>query len=173
MLCFLENYSSNFANFADDTTPCECGHSFNEVINNIDLKMYKSMTEKIHFMLHLMIHLTVQSRGAPEGTFERAPNDTLSNLYKDAQKCAFELNLRVHLRLHLGCTCGCTCWYNHQSTNLYKLVHLFQYFCSLFHFNRTFHFLNLSLLVSEEISICSIAQVILTRKCWSFWTKKR
>ena len=39
---FFENYSSNFANFADDTTRYECGHSFNEVINNL-----KTTTEKV------------------------------------------------------------------------------------------------------------------------------
>ena len=33
---FFENYSSDFANFADDTTHYECGHSFNEVINNLE-----------------------------------------------------------------------------------------------------------------------------------------
>ena len=33
---FFENYSSDFANFADDTTPYECGHLFNEVINNLE-----------------------------------------------------------------------------------------------------------------------------------------
>ena len=49
------------------------------------LKMYKNVKEKMHFILHLMIHLTVQSRGAPEGTLEGAPNDALSNLHKDAQ----------------------------------------------------------------------------------------
>ena len=43
-LCDLlfENCSSGFANFADDTTPYECGHSFNEVINNIE-----TTTEKV------------------------------------------------------------------------------------------------------------------------------
>ena len=39
---FLENYSSDFANFSDDTTPYECGHSFNEVINN-----FETTTEKV------------------------------------------------------------------------------------------------------------------------------
>ena len=39
---FFENYSSDFANFADDTTPYECGHSFNEVINNLE-----ATTEKV------------------------------------------------------------------------------------------------------------------------------
>ena len=39
---FFENYSSDFANFADDTTPFECGHSFNEVINNLE-----ATTEKV------------------------------------------------------------------------------------------------------------------------------
>ena len=35
-LYFFENYSSDFADFADDTTPYECGHSCNEVINNLE-----------------------------------------------------------------------------------------------------------------------------------------
>ena len=35
-----------------------------------------------------MIHLTVQSREAPEGTLEGAPNDALTNLHKDAQEGA-------------------------------------------------------------------------------------
>ena len=39
---FFDNYSSDFANFADDTTPYECGHSFNEVINNLE-----TTTEKV------------------------------------------------------------------------------------------------------------------------------
>ena len=39
---YLENYTSDFANFADDTTDYECGHSFNEVINNIE-----TTTEKV------------------------------------------------------------------------------------------------------------------------------
>ena len=46
--------------------------------------MYKNVKEKMHFILHLMIQLTVQSRGAPKGTLEGAPNDAFSNLHKDA-----------------------------------------------------------------------------------------
>ena len=36
-LCDLvfEDYSSDFANYADDTTLYECGPTFNEVINNL------------------------------------------------------------------------------------------------------------------------------------------
>ena len=41
---FFENYSSDFANFADDTTPYECGQSFNEVINNTE-----TTKEKVQF----------------------------------------------------------------------------------------------------------------------------
>ena len=33
---FFENYSSDFTNFAYDTTPYECGHSFNDVTNNVE-----------------------------------------------------------------------------------------------------------------------------------------
>ena len=32
---FFEDYSSDFANFANDTTPYECGPKFNEVSNNL------------------------------------------------------------------------------------------------------------------------------------------
>ena len=33
---FFEDYSSDFANFADDTTPYECGPTLNEVMNNLE-----------------------------------------------------------------------------------------------------------------------------------------
>ena len=39
---FFVNYSADFANFADDTTPYECVHSFNKVINNLE-----TTTEKV------------------------------------------------------------------------------------------------------------------------------
>ena len=55
--------------------------------------MYKNVKEKMHFILRLMIHSTVQSRGAPEGTIEGAPNDALTNLHKDAQEGALEVAL--------------------------------------------------------------------------------
>ena len=61
------------------------------------LKMYKNVKEKMHFILRLMIHSTVQSRGAPEGTIEGAPNDALINLHKDAQEGALEVALGLHL----------------------------------------------------------------------------
>ena len=69
------------------------------------LKMYKNVKEKMNFILQLMIHLAVKSRGAPEGTFEGAPNDALTNLHKDAEESAFEVALKgaleVALELHL------------------------------------------------------------------------
>ena len=34
---FFEDYSSDFAHFADDTTPYECGPIFNEVMNNLEI----------------------------------------------------------------------------------------------------------------------------------------
>ena len=33
---FLEEYTSDFANFADHTTPYECGPRLNEVMNNLE-----------------------------------------------------------------------------------------------------------------------------------------
>ena len=56
----------------------------------------------MHFMLRLMTLLTVQSRGAPEGTLECAPNDALRNLHKDAQEGAFEVALKGALEVALG-----------------------------------------------------------------------
>ena len=34
---FFEDYSSDFANFADDTTSCECGLTLNEVLNEAEV----------------------------------------------------------------------------------------------------------------------------------------
>ena len=39
-MCF-EDYSSDFANFADDTTPYECGPALNEVMNNLEITTEK------------------------------------------------------------------------------------------------------------------------------------
>ena len=41
---FFEDYSSDFANYADDTTTYECGPTLNEVMNNLEItteKMFK------------------------------------------------------------------------------------------------------------------------------------
>ena len=47
----------------------------------------------------------MQSRGAPEGTFDGASKDTLSNLHKDAQEGVCEITLKgalkAALELHL------------------------------------------------------------------------
>ena len=71
------------------------------------------------------------------------------------------------------------------SSSAYILVSIYLLFVSL---QSNLLFLNLSLLVSDQIDIqyvstfnmdewliypiCSIAQVILIYKCWNFWTKK-
>ena len=75
-------------------------------------KRHKNVQKKMHFMLQLTIHLTVQSRGSPEGTFDCAPKDELSDLDKDARKGAYELALKGALEVDLHCTCGFTCWCN-------------------------------------------------------------
>ena len=56
-----------------------------------------------------MIHLTVQSRGAPDGTFDGAPKDALSDLDKDVEEGVCEITLKGALELLLSCTCGCSC----------------------------------------------------------------
>ena len=38
---FFEDYSSDFANYADDTTPYECGPTLNEVMNNLEITTEK------------------------------------------------------------------------------------------------------------------------------------
>ena len=38
---FFEDYSSDFANYADDTTPYECGPTLNEVMNNLQITTEK------------------------------------------------------------------------------------------------------------------------------------
>ena len=38
---FFEDYSSDFANYTDDTTPYECGPTLNEVMNNLEITIEK------------------------------------------------------------------------------------------------------------------------------------
>ena len=56
--------------------------------------MNKNLKKKMNFTLQLMIHLIVQSRGAPEGIFDGALKDALSNLHKYAQVGACEVALK-------------------------------------------------------------------------------
>ena len=61
------------------------------------------------FYAELIIHSTMQSQGAPQGTFDGAPKDTLSDLHNDAQegacevalKGALEVTLELQMWLHL------------------------------------------------------------------------
>ena len=39
---FFEDYSSDFANFADDTAPYECGPTLNEIMNNLETTTAKT-----------------------------------------------------------------------------------------------------------------------------------
>ena len=57
----------------------------------------------------MIIHLTMQSRDTPEGTFDGAPKDTLSDLHKDAQEgvCEFALKDALEVALELRCTKRC------------------------------------------------------------------
>ena len=47
MSCFFEDYSSDFANFADDTTPYECGPTLNEVMNNLETTSKKCLNGSV------------------------------------------------------------------------------------------------------------------------------
>ena len=59
---FLSEYSSEFSNFADDTTPYECGKNYDEVINKLEdtieklfnwfqCNNFKANASKCHFFL--------------------------------------------------------------------------------------------------------------------------
>ena len=44
---FFDDHRSDFANFADDTTPYECGPTLNEVMSNLEITkeiMFESFT---------------------------------------------------------------------------------------------------------------------------------
>ena len=45
---FSENYSSDFVNFADDTTPYECGPTLNKIMNNLEITT-ENMFEIVQF----------------------------------------------------------------------------------------------------------------------------
>ena len=72
---FFEDYSSDFANFADDTTPYECGPTLNEVMNNLEItteKMFewfsfnklKANTSKCHLFLSPYQSVPVHIKGS-------------------------------------------------------------------------------------------------------------
>ena len=88
-LGFFENYSSDFANFADDTTPYECGHSFNKVINNIETtteKVFewfnfnnlKANTSKCHLFVSPYEPVSLNVRGS---TTESSGCEKLSGIF--------------------------------------------------------------------------------------------
>ena len=61
------------------------------------------------FYAKLIIHLTMQLRGAPEGTFDGAPKDTLSDIHNDAQEGACEVALKGALKIALELRCTKRC----------------------------------------------------------------
>ena len=63
--------------------------------------MHNNMKKKMHFTLQLMIYLILKSIGAPEGTTDDAPKNSLSDLYKYAQEGACEVAVELYLSLHL------------------------------------------------------------------------
>ena len=116
--------------------------------------MYKNVKKKVHFLLYLMLHLTVQSRSAPEGALERASNDALSNLHKDAKEGAFEFALKSEFEVPLGFHL----WLHllmqsliYKSVQNGSFISIYLLFVS---FRSNLLFFNLSFLVSERINIC-------------------
>ena len=89
---FFENYSSDFANFADDTTPYECGHSFNDVINNLETtreKVFKwfgsnnlkANNSKYHLFVSPYEPVSLNIRGS---IFESSSYDKLLGIFIDS-----------------------------------------------------------------------------------------
>ena len=89
---FFENYSSDFANFADDTTPYECGHSFIKVTNNIETTVEKAFewftfnnlkanTSKCHLLVSLYEPVSLNVRGF---TTESSSCEKLLGIFVDS-----------------------------------------------------------------------------------------
>ena len=88
----IENYSSDFANFADDTTPYECGHSFNEAINILEtttekvfewfsFKNLKANTSKCHLFVSPYEPVSLNVRGS---TIESSSCEKLLGIFIDS-----------------------------------------------------------------------------------------
>ena len=89
---FLEDYSSDFANFADDTTLYECGPTLNEVMNNLETtteKMFKWLSfnnlkanaSKCHFFLSPYQPVPVNIKGS---IIESSNCEKLLGIYIDS-----------------------------------------------------------------------------------------
>ena len=98
---FFENYNSDFATFADDTSPYECGHSFNEVINNIAkttekvfecfrFKYFKANTSKCHLFISPFEPVSVNFRGS---TIESSSCEKLLGIFID-HNFTFEYHIK-------------------------------------------------------------------------------
>ena len=89
---FLEDYSSDFANFADDTTLYECGPTLNEAMNNLETtteKMFKWLSfnnlkanaSKCHFFLSPYQPVPVNIKGS---IIESSNCEKLLGIYIDS-----------------------------------------------------------------------------------------
>ena len=87
---FFEDYTSDFANFADDTTPYECGPTLNEVMNNLEIttgKMFewfsfnnlKANASKCHLFLSLYHSVPINIKGS---TTESSNCEKLLGIYR-------------------------------------------------------------------------------------------
>ena len=72
---FLSEYSSEFSNFADDTTPYECGKNYDEVTNKLENTIeklfnwfqcnnFKANASKCHFFLSPYKPVTIKTKGS-------------------------------------------------------------------------------------------------------------
>ena len=89
---FFEDYSSDFADFADDTTPYECGPTLNEVMNNLETtteKMFewfsfnnlKANASKCHLFLSPYQPVPVNIKGS---IIESSNCEKLLGIYIDS-----------------------------------------------------------------------------------------
>ena len=89
---FFENYSSDFSNYADDTTSYECGHSFNVVINNLEattekvfewfsFNNFKANTSKFHLFVSPYEPVSLNFRGS---TIESSSFEKLLGIFIDS-----------------------------------------------------------------------------------------
>ena len=102
---FLSEYSSEFSNFAADTTSYECGKNYDEVINKLEdtieklfnwfqCNNFKTNASRCHFFLSSYIPVTIKIKGS---AIESSNSEQLLGVTIDS-KLSFDDHITVLCR---------------------------------------------------------------------------
>ena len=102
---FLSEYSSEFSNFEDDTTPYECGKNYDEIINKLEdtieklsnwfhCNNFKVHASKCHFFLSLYKPVMIKIKGS---TIESSYSEKLLGVTIDS-KLSFDDHITILCR---------------------------------------------------------------------------